>query len=395
MKRTFWLCSAALAASLAIGGEVKFRKIVVDKTFRSEGVATGDINHDGKLDIFAGGVWYEAPDWKMHELRKAGTYDGAKGYSRCFQNFAQDVNGDGWIDSIIVNFPGQACVWLENPQNKDGHWKERTVWKSCCGETVLFADLLGDGKPVLIFGVQPEGQLAWFSVPKNLDGPWDLHPISEPKNPSSQQFAHGYGCGDVNGDGRKDFLVTGGWWEAPEDRTKGPWPFHPAKLGPACADMIVCDFDADGLNDVATSSAHNYGLWWFQQVKTDKGIEFKQHEICGKPKAEPYPEGAFRPFSQLHALILADINGDGLHDLVTGKRFWAHGPGGDVEPNHPAVVYWFELRRPEKGKVEFVPHPIDDSSGVGTQFEVSDFNKDGKLDIVTSNKKGVHVFVQE
>ena len=50
-------------------------------------------------------------------------------------------------------------------------------------------------------------------------------------------------------------------------------------------------------------------------------------------------------FSQSHALMLADINGDGLKDIVTGKRFWAHGPTGDVNPSDPAVVYWYELTR--------------------------------------------------
>jgi hypothetical protein len=388
------LCLVALAAWSATG-EVKFKKIVVDKTFRSEGVAVGDVNKDGKLDILAGDVWYEAPDWKMHELRKVGKYDGNTGYSQCFQNFAQDVNGDGWIDSIVVNFPGSKCVWYENPQGKEGPWKERLVSPSCCGETVLFADLLGDGKKVLIFGVQPEGVVAWFSIPKDLDAPrWDVHPISDPKSGSAAQYAHGYGCGDINGDGRNDFLVTGGWWEAPEDRTKGPWTFHPAKLGPACADMIVYDVDGDGDADVITSSAHDYGMWWLEQVKTDKGIEFKQHEIYGKPKAEPYPEGAFRPFSEPHALILVDINGDGLKDLATGKRWYAH-QGGDPGGKEPAVLYWFELRRPEKGKVEFIPHKMDDDSGVGTQFEIADMNGDGKPDCVLSNKKGVNLFIQE
>ena len=391
------LLAAVAVGSVAVGGEVKFKKIVLDKTFRAEGVATGDVNHDGKLDVLTGDVWYEAPDWKMHELRKVGTYDGTKGYSQCFQNFAQDVNGDGWIDSIVVNFPGQKCVWYENPQNQPGPWKERVVAPSCCGETVIFADLLGTGKPVLVFGAQPEGVVAWFSIPQDLDAKaWDKHAISEPKSPFSAQYAHGYGVGDINGDGRKDFIVTGGWWEAPEDRTASPWTFHKADLGPGCADMVVYDVDGDGLADVITSSAHDYGMWWHQQVKTDKGIEFKRQEIFGKPKAEPYPEGTFRPFSEPHALILADINGDGAMDLVTGKRWYAH-QGGDPGGKEPAVMYWFELRRPEKGKAEWVPHDMDPEkeSGVGTQFEVRDMNGDGKLDAITSNKKGVHVFMQE
>jgi len=39
-------------------------------------------------------------------------------------------------------------------------------------------------------------------------------------------------------------------------------------------------------------------------------------------------------------------------------------------------------------------HEIDNDSGVGTQFEVCDLDGDGLLDVVTSNKKGVHAFVQ-
>ena len=39
------------------------------RCFRSEGVAVADVNRDGKMDILVGDVWYEAPDWKMHEIR--------------------------------------------------------------------------------------------------------------------------------------------------------------------------------------------------------------------------------------------------------------------------------------------------------------------------------------
>ena len=87
------------------------------------------------------------------------------------------------------------------------------------------------------------------------------------------------------------------------------------------------------------------------------------------------------------------LSGDVLKDFVTGKRYFAH-QGKDPGGHEPAVLYWFELRRPQKGKVEFIPHKIDDNSGVGTQFEVTDINADKKPDIITSNKKGVHVFLR-
>jgi hypothetical protein len=100
-------------------------------------------------------------------------------------------------------------------------------------------------------------------------------------------------------------------------------------------------------------------------------------------------------FSQSHSLELSDINGDGLRDIVTGKRFWAHGPTGDVDPSAPAILCWYELRR-ERGSrsVNWVRHVIDSDSGVGTQFVVADINKDRRPDVITANKKGVFVFLQ-
>lgn len=366
-----------LAATAAAARQVTFKKTVLDEAFRAEGVATGDVNRDGKPDVLTGEVWYEAPDWTMHELAKPGHYK-PKGYSQCFNNWATDVNGDGWVDSIVVKWPGKDCVWRENPQGKPGHWKEHVIHKHLSGETPLFADLLGTGERVLVGGILPQQHVAWLEKPKDLAKPWIVHPVSKPKNPSAVRYTHGYGVGDVNGDGRNDILSTRGWWEAPENRKASPWPFHPTKLGEHCADMVVYDVDADGDADVITSSAHRYGIWWHEQTEPGK---FKTRTI-------------FKKYSQSHALIRADMDGDGIDDLVTGKRHYAHG-GKDPGGKDPAMVYWFEVQRPAKGKVEFVLHEVDDDSGVGTQFEVSDLNGDGKLDIITSNKRGVHVFVQK
>jgi len=184
--------------------------------------------------------------------------------------------------------------------------------------------------------------------------------------------------GDVNKDGRNDLLCASGWWEAPESYADGEWKFHAASFGEneKAAQMYVYDFDDDGDNDVLASSPHAFGIWWHEQQSDGS---WQAHEID-------------RSFSQTHGVCFADINGDGLPDFVTGKRWWAHGgrdPGGD----QPAVFFWFELTR-QNGRPEWIRHQFDHDSGPGTQFEVADVDGDDLLDVVSSNKKGVYYFEQ-
>jgi hypothetical protein len=380
----------AIAAALFIplagadSGEIGFKKTILDREFRSEGVAVADVNHDGKLDVLAGALWYEAPDWKPHEIAPVQKFQWDGNYSDCFIAAADDVNGDGWADLMVVGFPGAEARWYENPKGAPGHWKKRTLFRSACDETPVFADLLGNGKKVWVFPFQPEGQMAWYEPPTDIDAPFTVHPISAAKAPCTEQFAHGLGVGDVNGDGRRDVLVTAGWWEAPEDRKASPWKFHPAKLGPNCADMIAFDVDGDGVQDVITSSAHGKGIWWFKQVPNPTGADWVQQLTIDES------------FIQPHAMILADVNRDGLPDLVTGKRFWAHNGNdpGEKETKDYVPICWFEFKR-DGGKPSWTRHLIDDGNGVGTQFVVTDLNGDGLLDVVVSNKKGVAVIHQE
>ena len=365
------------------GKDVKFKKFHLWDEFYTEAATVGDVNKDGKMDILAGARWFEAPDWKAHDIWKHKKFDYTKGYSDSFLNYTMDVNEDGWVDLICFDFPGKEVYWFENPAGQEVLWKRNLIDSIASNESPMLVDIDSDGRKDLVFGNEKLGQMAWFSASvKSKKVTWKRNPISERNSKGIGLFSHGLGWGDINGDGIKDVMIRGGWWEAPKDMKSTPWKFHEADLGESCAQMVTYDFDKDGDNDVLASSAHAFGIWWYEQAfDKDKNSYFITHTIDSS-------------FSETHSIVLEDVNRDGLPDFITGKRFFSHqgrGPGG----LEPAVLYWFELLKDGNQKPVWVRHLIDDTSGVGIQFVTEDLNKDGKLDIVIGNKNGVFYFEQQ
>ena len=100
-------------------------------------------------------------------------------------------------------------------------------------------------------------------------------------------------------------------------------------------------------------------------------------------------------FSEPHAATFADIDGDGIPDLIVGKRVYSHQESfNDPDPFGPAVLYWFRTVRNPKapGGAEFKPDMIHNRSGVGSALLAVDLNKDGAVDVVTSTVRGTIIF---
>jgi len=389
-----------------------FKKIQLTDKFWAEGANFGDFNHDGSIDIVSGPFWYEGPEFKIrHEIYPAnatfklkkgdGTeetipgFEGGLGvnnaYSETFVVFTYDFNSDGWDDVLVYGFPGKDASWYENPKGREGHWQRHFILDVVDNESPDFMDINGDRRPDILCcsgGFMGYATADW----KNPGLPWKFHAVT-PKG-GWQRYTHGIGAGDINGDGRTDILDKDGWWEQPASLAGDPeWKHHPFKFGggQGGAQMLVYDVNGDGFNDVITSiNAHGYGLAWYEQVRDGTDISFKEHLILNRG---PEPNAYGVSFSQIHSLALADIDGDGLKDLVTGKRFWAHGKHGpDPGSDSAAELYWFKLQRSGKGEATFVPHKIDDNSGVGTQVVVGNVSDKNHPDIVVGNKKGLFVF---
>jgi hypothetical protein len=368
-------------ATVAAGDDdIAFRKHTLDLGI-SETVAVADMNSDGRLDIISGENWYEqtpaglggGPRFIKHQFRDLPyTFD----YLEDLSDVAIDVTGDGFPDVVTCSYWSKPLTWWENPGKSGRPWREHLIESASPVEFVFLVDILNTGKPLQLlpqFG-HTDFPLTWYELSgKGAADPWIKHEIS----PNS--YGHGIGAGDVNGDGRTDIITPKGWFEAPADPRNGQWTLHEEFDLGATGFIYTMDMNGDGLPDLVTSLGHDYGIFWYEQKKNPRGNRvWLKHPIDTS-------------WSQAHALTLADLNGDGQLELVTGKRYYAH--DHDPGANEPLGVYWYE-RIMINGTVHWKRHILDYSTrtGGGMQIAVVDIDGDGDLDIIVAGKSGLFLF---
>jgi hypothetical protein len=397
--------SAGAAGKAATGGSggastVTFDTKVLSKDHYAEGADVGDIDGDGKVDLVAGPIWYKGPDFAVGGklLNPVPTYKSDE-YSKFFLTFVDDLDADGHPDVIGIGDAGGAngsgtpnAYWYKNPApNLTSTWTASALYSGLiANESPVYANLVGDARKELVF--MTNRQLGYATPGATPTAAWTFHPVSG--STFGTPYVHGLGVGDVNGDGLADIVERSGWWQQPAAGGT-TWTQHTVDFGVGLtgtrpsnwggAQMAVFDVDGDGDGDVVTAlAAHRYGLSWFEQVDAD---HFTPHEILP-------PSASTTSFSQQHALSVGDLNGDGLPDLVTGKRYYAH-PSTNPDPGttDPPVLYWFELKR--GATASFTPHLIHSDSGAGCNFPLRDVTGDGKLDIFVTNKRGTYLHTQK
>ncbi len=399
---------AAILAAASRPPDIAFRVRMIDPG-ATETTAIADVNKDGLPDIISGDSWYEAPSWKKHPIR---AINFTSNYVDNFSDLVVDVDDDGYPDIVQFGYFSGNIVWLKNPGKNVAsasvkEWEKTEIDASGPTEFAFLVDLKNSGKALDIL---PEFDrltvpLAWFEL---KDHKFIKHLISQ------QSYGHGIGVGDVNGDGRNDILTPKGWFEAPPDPANpandSHWTFHatdwetpPAPAGRAGAPpatptppartqfgfMYTIDLNGDGRTDILTTAAHDYGIYWFEQMPPEAGkdTQWLRHTIDSS-------------WSQGHASALVDLNGDGQPDLVTGKRYMAHN-GSDPGEKEPLGLYWYEFRKVApsgrgpgaNGGLEWIRHLIDYGGrmGAGLQVRVVDIDGDGDLDVVAGGKSGLFI----
>lgn len=370
----------------------RVHKLATDSEFSA--ATAFDINGDSANDIICGAFFYPGPGFQeRHQFRDV---EVIRGRFDDYSNLSQDVDADGDLDIISVNYRSKSLYWCENPStaamasNPERLWEKHVIDMPGSSETGRLIDVDGDGQKDIL----PSGTsfAAWY---RKLSTEQGEPPKWKRVDLPAEMIGHGIGAGDINGDGRIDIVSPNGWATPAGDDVEGRWVWQgDFKLARDCGLPIeVRDVDQDGDADLVWSRGHNYGIYWTEQITADdieapeRGGEYWEavNPLLSTPGWVTHAIDT--SWSCAHTLMFADLNGDGREELIAAKRFQGH-DGRDPGENAPLriVAYDFQIET-RAWKSSVLSH--DGDVGVDLDSVCSDLDGDGDIDILAPTRGGL------
>ena len=377
------MCFAAIQAE-----EVTFKTEKDIAAGSVSGVSSMDvapINNDAYADVLvveggkhAGGrktfAWFESPanpqgNWIRHNINNGAPLRSFLGAAKL-----ADFDGDGDYDIAVSsdNHSGnskQADVFIfVNPgAAASGTWP----YHKCNASTLplhhindmVIADIDDDGKKDIVTRSLNPNQIQIFF--QNSISNWTMKTID-----TGIASSEGLSVGNINGDRYPDITFSGWWLQTPSNARGGSYAKKPIDSNYQNTNQNtkedVADIDGDGIEDIVIGPAESYRgganhvLAWYKNPGSGYNSNWQRHVIRSNTNHH-------------HTVKLADIDGDGDKDLITGKPWSSSGIPREV-------LIFYNNGSGGFGQVQQVVGGKGLYSGV-----VYDIGNDGDLDIVGQN----------
>ncbi|MFC1538993.1 FG-GAP repeat domain-containing protein [Candidatus Latescibacterota bacterium] len=356
----------------------QFRAHVVDKFPGGYKVAVADLNNDGRPDIIglstnpANLVWYENPSWEKHVIT-----------TKTKENIdlaVYDIDNDGRLDIALADEFGMSRTtaggllhWLKCPDNPTREWELTYIGEEPTSHRLLWADINGDGKkelvnvPIMGRGAkEPDWNvgvnLVWFDVPENPSkNRWEPQLID-----NTLTVIHGASVVDWNGDRCEDILTAS---------FEGVHVFSPNVRENMVAwkknhigEGYQTDAPERGASEIALGEIGSSSNRFFATIEPWHGDNVVVY-TPGKERDTLWNRHVIdSTFNEGHALVCADIDNDGIDEIIAGYR----GKGASL----------FIFRADGSDGTSWKRITLDNGDMATSGICTADINGDGYLDII-------------